>query len=396
MKSLCYIFFMLIMVYGCYDDKGNYDYKELDELSISLPAKSYSRLFGEKLQITPVIETMIPETDLKYEWEFYGKDGDNYWSKYIPVYEGKELDYVCQYNDTLLKGEGTYQLRLNVTQNSTGRHFYSDVVSVKLDFQLSHIGAMVLHGDGVSSDIGIIVSDEFQVVEPSTSVEMEVYPHFYSEANGGQKIPGQGQWIVQTCSKSAHKIPESIVIIAITDEGSAVAHSKSLLKTGEWNDLFYGGLNQGKPEGFFINSMYVFVVDGGDVFNRLYTDVGFSVPLFTAADYEYDFDPQILPFLHHSWKDNLKGLVYDRAQRGFIAITGVFNNFNKFSPIDALAGNEGANVPFNPADMQADMVYMDLGGAGDHVLAVMRTDNSEYFMVELDVSVSSFPGSSQI
>lgn len=33
MKSLCYIFFMLIMVYGCYDDKGNYDYKELDELS---------------------------------------------------------------------------------------------------------------------------------------------------------------------------------------------------------------------------------------------------------------------------------------------------------------------------------------------------------------------------
>ena len=67
-----------------------------------------------------------------------------------------------------------------MTQNSTGRHFYSEVVSVKLDFQLSHIGAMVLHGDGISSDIGIVVADEFQIVKPESSVIPEVYPHFYS------------------------------------------------------------------------------------------------------------------------------------------------------------------------------------------------------------------------
>lgn len=391
MKKLFYMLVALVLACGCYDDKGNYDYKTLDDLTITLPATSYSLLFGERLQISPTIETDIPGEDLKYEWEFYGKDGDNYWNLYLPVYEGKDLDFLCQYSDTLLKGEGTYQLRLNVTQHSTGRHFYSETVSVKLAFQLSHIGAMVLHGVDGFSDIGIVVSDEFQVVAPSTSVETEVYPHFYSDANAGQKIEGRGQWIVQTCAKSAYKIPESIEIIAVTDKSSAVAHSKSLLKNGEWNDLFYGGLNQGKPGGFFINSMTVFVIDGGDVFTKLYTDVAFSVPLYTASDYEYDFSPGILPFLHHGWNANFKAFAFDQNRRGFIVVTGVLNNFNKFSPVDALAGNEEGKVPFNPADMQADLVHMDLGGAGDHMLAVMRTDNGDYFIAEMDISVSSFP-----
>ena len=163
MKKLFYILIALIVACGCYDDKGNYDYKPLDELTIALPTNSYSLLFGERLQISPAIETDIPGEDLKYEWEFYGKDGDNYWNLYLPVYEGKDLDFLCHYSDTLLKGEGTYQLRLNVTQHSTGRHFYSETVSVKLAFQLSHIGAMVLHGVDGFSDIGIVVSDEFQI-----------------------------------------------------------------------------------------------------------------------------------------------------------------------------------------------------------------------------------------
>ena len=99
---LSFIFFLM----SCYDDKGNYDYKTLDSLSITLPSKTYSCLFGEKLQISPTIETTIPETDLIYEWEFYGKDGDNYWSRYFTVYLGKELDYNCVYKDAVLAGEG--------------------------------------------------------------------------------------------------------------------------------------------------------------------------------------------------------------------------------------------------------------------------------------------------
>lgn len=393
MSKLYVIFLTLFLAYGCYDDKGNYDYKLLDELSISLPSKTYSLLFGEQLQITPTIETIIPETDLTYEWEFYGKDGDNYWSRYFPVYEGKDLDYTCLYNDTLLPGEGTYSLRLNVTQNSTGRHFYSETVSVKLDFQLSHIGALVLHGDGSSSDIGIIVADEFQIVKPESSVTSEIYPHFYSNANAGEKIDGRGQWIFQNCTKSSYNYPENIFVIAVTDKSSVLAHSKSLLNSGTWNDLLNGGLNQGKPENMVINSTALLAFDGGDVFHKGMSDVLFSVPLFAAADSDYDFDSRILNFPHHTWRDILRALAYDRSKRGFVAIIGSqgLNGFNKFMDLDATAGSGGMNVPFNPIDMKADLVHMDLGGLGDHVLAVMKDDEGEYFMVEMDISVKTAP-----
>ena len=393
MSRLYIIFLTLFLLYGCYDDKGNYDYKSLDSLSITLPSKTYSCLFGEKLQISPTIETTIPETDLIYEWEFYGKDGDNYWSRYFPVYRGKELDYTCFYNDTLLPGEGTYSLRLNVTQNSTGRHFYSETVSVKLDFQLSHIGAMVLHGDGISSDIGIVVADEFQIVKPESSAAPEVYPHFYSNANAGEKIDGRGQWIIQNCTKSSYRYPENIFVIAVTDKEAVLAHSKSLLNNGSWNDLFNGGLNQGKPENVVINSMSFMAFDDGDVFKKTSTEVLFAVPLYAAADHEYDFDPRILPFSHHTYRDILRALLFDRAKRGFVAVIGSagLNSFNKFLALDATVGAGSVNAPFNPGDMNADLVHMDLGGLGDHVLAVMKNDDGEYFMVEMDVSVKTAP-----
>ena len=56
MKKLFYMLVALVLACGCYDDKGNYDYKTLDELTITLPATSYSLLFGERLQISPTIE----------------------------------------------------------------------------------------------------------------------------------------------------------------------------------------------------------------------------------------------------------------------------------------------------------------------------------------------------
>lgn len=390
MSKIYTILAIIIVTCACFDDKGNYNYGELDELVIELPEESYSLLFGEKLQITPTIETAVPESDLAYDWEFYGKNpaySGSTWKEYVPVYQGKALDYTCLYDEYILPGEGSYLLRLNVTQLSTGRHFYSEAVTVKLLFQPTHLGAVVLHGDAISSDIGIVVSEDFQPTRPSKTFEAEVYPHYYSEANRGEKIDGRGQWIMQTFSRLSDRTPENIVVLAVTDKATTLAHSKNLLKTGEWNDLFYGGINQGKPEACFINSTYLFIMDGGDVYKKMYNKTKFSVPMYTAAYNEYDFYPRLLIMTN---KTLMQGLLFDRAKRGFVAVLGVLNNFNRFSPIDARAEGGTASVPFNPAQMDADLVHMDMGGRANHVLAVMRGDGNRYFMVDINVAAASF------
>ena len=95
MKRIFNIILLLILFIGCYEDKGNYDYRELQEVVIELPVDRYSIQFGEALRITPVITTSIPEEDLRYYWEFLIDTLNTWFEQYVAVQEGLELDYVC-------------------------------------------------------------------------------------------------------------------------------------------------------------------------------------------------------------------------------------------------------------------------------------------------------------
>lgn len=55
MKNLIYIIGMLFLAAACYDDKGNYDYSEINEISVELPESYGLRLTDTTLVIRPVI-----------------------------------------------------------------------------------------------------------------------------------------------------------------------------------------------------------------------------------------------------------------------------------------------------------------------------------------------------
>ncbi|MFR5660568.1 MAG: PKD-like family lipoprotein, partial [Butyricimonas faecihominis] len=233
MKKIYFILFVIVLFSGCYEDKGNYDYKELEGITVTLPETSYSLFFGDKLQITPIIESSIPDEDLAFDW---GIEDSNVWysGSYITIDSSRVLDFVCETDDYLLKQEGVYNLRLHVTQVSTGRNFYSDAISVKLSERglPSYTGAIVLHGDGTSSDIGVIVADEFQLKGNSSNGKTQVFSHYYSEVNG-EAIKGKGQWILQLYPYGNAMYSDNIVVVAVTDEGAAVTN-KSMMKEGGW------------------------------------------------------------------------------------------------------------------------------------------------------------------
>lgn len=386
MKNIYIVLLVAIVLFSCYDDKGNDDYKELEEVEVVLPNETYNRSFGEKLQITPTVTTSIPENDLMFDWEFYGSLG-NWWSKYVSVYQGKVMDFTCVQDDTLLKNDGTYKLRLNVTQQSTGRHFYSNVVSVNLVSQVSQLGALVLHGDGTSSDMGVIVAEEFQLTASSSPIVAQVFPNCYSDANGGERIAGKGLWNVQVYPSSGSDAPDNIVLIAVTDQGSAVVNSKTFSRIGEWNDLFYKGLNDGVPQACWNDDFYVYAFDGGDIFQKSYGKSTFTIPSLSGDEYGYELYPLLY---RSSGSSSIQGVLFDQKSRGFIAIGQIYD-FTRLAPINVNSDEEETvSAPFNPANMQADLIHMDEGGASGRVLAVMKRDNGEYFMAELDFKASGY------
>ena len=65
-------FAALAFLWGCNEDKGNYNYTPIDDIGISGIENKYSVLsFEETLRIAPTVETDIPEGELEYLWLCY-------------------------------------------------------------------------------------------------------------------------------------------------------------------------------------------------------------------------------------------------------------------------------------------------------------------------------------
>lgn len=127
---------MLIVVifslYGCYKDKGNYDYNNINEIifdSIKIEP-SASVQVGEAVNMHAYITNTISENenDLKFEWYLSG-NGD---STLNLVASGKDVE-----NVVFDLNAGTYYFFLKVTDTKTGVSFYSNRIEFKYNNDIS-------------------------------------------------------------------------------------------------------------------------------------------------------------------------------------------------------------------------------------------------------------------
>lgn len=74
-KTLIISLGLLCSLSACYDDKGNYDYKDFTKLEVA-KVSSFSVSFGETLKITPEITYSKdnPNMNLSYSWVFEGEE----------------------------------------------------------------------------------------------------------------------------------------------------------------------------------------------------------------------------------------------------------------------------------------------------------------------------------
>ena len=388
MKKLYWLFFVAIAWCGCYDDKGNYDYRDLEELQVAIKEEGpHSLMYGDVLRLTSEVRTSIPDSDLQYDWEVQMDTA--WWNPYASVARGRDLDY--KWVDPVLNKEKTYKMRLNVTQVSNGRHFYSAAVDVAVRLSPSALGLMVFHGDGTSSDIGVIEAPEFQLQQPTTDFQSRTTPDYYSSKNGNEKIAGTGTGLWQIYPNiSGTPRPENIVIVALTEQASVVAESKTMEKRGDWNDMFVGGLNAGQPGGIAIDGSNVYIFDGEDIFWRQGNQYRVAVPKYEYEEgdvnYGFKFYPQLFDVSGVG-----QAVLFDVEKKGFVSCAQIYS-FDQFALIDV--NEPGISIPFNPGKMGADLLHWDTGGKYG-LLAVMQGENNgPVFIAEMNSTAtnsSDFP-----
>lgn len=377
MRTIYYLFALLLLV-GCYKDKGNYDYSDLDAMKISLPFTSYEVGAGKQLSIDPVVETAIPDSDIQWQWDVTFTPSNSYIGFY-KFAEGKKLDHVFSLSD-LMPSTGTYSIRLHAKQISSGREFYSPVTTLRITSE--YTGLMVLHGDDTQSDIGLLQATDFRITEGT--METVSIPNLYSSLNNNQKIPGKGISVVQTVTAYLYDINRARVV-ALTDEDAAWISYADFSKLGTWDDMFMPGVNPGQPQSILPQGQVVYAVDGGQLFGRLNGSYEvFPVPLPGAQGYY-----AATPFFEVGTNARIQGFFFDKNTRGFVTCTNMYN-FSGFS--DKVTSGISQVVTakyFNMAAMNADLVYVDRGARQNHYLAVMKEANGNKYLAELDWSAAA-------
>ena len=363
---------MAVLFGGCFQDLGNYDYVALDDLTIELPDKTYRLPLGAQLQINPIITTTIPEDDLEYRWEVIALDEVSQYNDFLVFATGKNLNFTTALS-TLMPSLSTYSMRLHILQKSNGRQFYSETFSYSVVGQIN--GLMVLHGDEEKSDIGILRAAEFLATKDTATTA--IYPHFYSSRNG-KFIPGKGHSIVQFIASYMEWSPGgtgNADVVVITDKGGVLGSYSTIEEKGDWNSMFYGHLNKGKAESYELDGQTAFAVDSGELYIKTALQNFYVTPDMPASK-GYYFGSSVMMT---SNPIQMQGFFFDKKSRGFIGMRYVFNAGGGSSGIYALE----TTTPFNAANMNADLLFLDKGGAANHFLAAMKQDDGTKFVVEL-------------
>ncbi len=409
-KTLLF-FVAVLLLSGCYDDKGGNDYDSvLPDVSISLPETTYSGVLGDKISITPSITTNIDASDLQYIWEVCGERFNAQGRKmFVPLVadslQGKDLSYTCKLDSNITQMDKNYECRLHVRQKSTGRDFYS---ATTFTITIEGItGLMVLYGDDNGCDVGVLKAMEFMPSTSSIPAQLVTTSAIYS-MNSGRKMAGEGKSIVQEKPSYVNsKKKDECRIVVLTSKESQVLNRADLSVYGDWNALFYlqgdRKVNTGNPKGFFADRSWYAAFDGDDVFITV-PSMGVSTYLFptftsttVAGGHTYTFQPALLDVgTSGIQKLMFVNTVDGKNQKGFVGYTsGSLQNATSHL---ALLDTKTDAVPFNPGDMKATLVKMSLDSR-DHVIAVMKGDGdhavypNQYFLVDMLPNASSAGGS---
>jgi len=114
---------LIALLTGCYKDKGNYTYHDINEITVILPGLKHHQdtilNHGDTLRLTPeIIQTMAQhENALKFEWGIFENSGANLAAPPAVIANTRNLEVPLTEPNFSLGGE--YRLTLKVTDTIT-------------------------------------------------------------------------------------------------------------------------------------------------------------------------------------------------------------------------------------------------------------------------------------
>ncbi|MBP3420307.1 MAG: hypothetical protein J6K74_06950 [Marinifilaceae bacterium] len=367
-------------VYSCFEDKGNYEYIELDEVTIDAELDgiqgTYALTKFDSLTIEPNVyfngelvngnESKFP---LRYEWSIYNSmTGGN-----TPT-EVTVLGDAIKFNNAIPVGEGQWTLRLVVQNTETLVKAYS-LFSLQVSESLSD-GILVYYeskDEPGTSDVGLIIN---AMVKKNYASTEKCFVDLYKNANGTH-IAGEPIHIMHSASRSIFGADGGYkeVMMTTTKDFVGVGYASFERQLGVenlfWlvpesteNAYFTGHPGRGES-----------VIIGNKPYHADYRIIG-EEGTFFGVPYEGDYGTLAMwiPIMVHT---NFDVITYDADNQRFLCAPYGSIKLGGFTPDMTQVTNPAEfTMPFDVNNVGMDMWYSDYG-FHNYEYSIMHDNNTD-------------------
>ncbi|GGH30505.1 hypothetical protein FAZ19_21195 [Sphingobacterium alkalisoli] len=305
---------LCLIMSGCYKDKGNYVYEDVNPITIKDEAVT-EKLFaqpGSSLQLNPALELNGNEDDLSFQWFAYlNSSAASYSQDSTLIATSRRLDYIVD-PSVFTVGED-YKLTYKVTQKKTGvSYFYFYQLSVSDKYT---VGWIFLEDKATKADLSMI------------SRSGEVIHNIYTETNPDYPLKNPTSFTISHESVSDQVGRDGKRFYITTEDDAIELDGLTMTKRFDYNYLFFVPPSLKKPSyigwaGGTGNLAGILINDGKLHVNMVGGFPGakkFGAPLSSPqGDYDYDLASQTISGTEYT--DLYQIFMFDKKHRRFFDV----------------------------------------------------------------------------
>lgn len=323
---------------GCYKDKGNYDYHDINTILIKANQPDTINIFIQdtlKIDIT-LTETMPDPAGVSYDWVFYPSN----------TFSRRNLGSAQNLRTLITDAPGNYVLDFFVTDKKTQvsvmKRFIIKVMSVFNE------GWLVIGDDGTKADLSMISPTDL------------VFHHIYSKANNNQPLPAGSHRVAVTRRRGEQNV------YVLSPNGGTQINIGNFSKLSGFDDWFFIAPPVKKPQEYFlVGTSERLLIEGKIHSISLIAPAPYKFGLATTGNYYAAPFQMIDPVLGV--------LIYDTISQKFFA-----HSENDFELVPVAASNN--THPWNMNQVNKRLLFAGMNTGVDMKCVFKNNDNDSLFI----------------
>ncbi len=231
-----YIIFIISLLTSCFQDKGNYNYTEHEEITVTGIESSYTKIsLVDRITLDPTITSNKPGAEFKYWWGIYETSVQGSVPKVDTLYRTKSIDYLVD------KSAKTWVLVFGAKNIKTG---YTKIITSNINVVTQFTrGWYVAKTENGKTDMDLFLT-------PTNIIPEGKMENVFSLVNG-EKLEGQAMSLrfyhdYKAFNGSLFANTRSLFLVS--DGDASVVDIGTLKVIRDFNALFYGVPSVKKPD----------------------------------------------------------------------------------------------------------------------------------------------------